>query len=259
MTRPPDFPRSSLVAAATASSPRVLPTPPSPCCRRATVAIISRPAGASAGRSPNGSSPTSTAVRATSPTRPPSARRWRRTPSTSARSVRSAAATSPPQRTRLGAHRRARRSMRKASSAIRRQDTAAFIFPPNATAASIRCCARGVAGTRRTRAGRSWRSPSRICSRVTSGAVRSARLGIVGPMRGRRSLGLCSSLANPGRRIGAPSSRSMLATGSSAATASDQQPGFVEVVATPGGRRGAGTEERRFLVPSDEYRMGRFR
>jgi hypothetical protein len=44
-----------------------------------------------------------------------------------------------------------------------------------------------------------------------------------------------------------------------AATASDQQPGFVEVVATPGGRRGAGTEERRFLVPSDEYRMGRFR
>lgn len=42
------------------------------------------------------------------------------------------------------------------------------------------------------------------------------------------------------------------------AIASDQQPGFVEVVATPGGRRGAGTEERRFLVPSDEYRMGRF-
>ena len=39
---------------------------------------------------------------------------------------------------------------------------------------------------------------------------------------------------------------------------SNQQPGFVEVVATPGGRRGAGTEERRFLVPSDEYRIGRF-
>lgn len=42
------------------------------------------------------------------------------------------------------------------------------------------------------------------------------------------------------------------------AISSDQQPGFVEVVATPGGRRGAGTEERRFLVPSDEYRIGRF-
>ena len=42
------------------------------------------------------------------------------------------------------------------------------------------------------------------------------------------------------------------------AITSDQHPGFVEVVATPGGRRGAATEERRFLVPSDEYRMGRF-
>lgn len=42
------------------------------------------------------------------------------------------------------------------------------------------------------------------------------------------------------------------------AISSDQQPGFVEVIATPGGRRGAGTEERRFLVPSDEYRSGRF-
>jgi uncharacterized protein DUF7007 len=35
-------------------------------------------------------------------------------------------------------------------------------------------------------------------------------------------------------------------------------PGFVETVATPGGKRGPGTEERRFLVPSDEYRVGRF-
>ncbi|MEZ0096588.1 hypothetical protein ABIF25_000170 [Bradyrhizobium elkanii] len=42
------------------------------------------------------------------------------------------------------------------------------------------------------------------------------------------------------------------------AITSDQQPGFVEVVATSGGRRGAGTEERRFLVPSEEYRIGRF-
>jgi hypothetical protein len=33
---------------------------------------------------------------------------------------------------------------------------------------------------------------------------------------------------------------------------------LVEVVATPGGRRGPGTEERRFLVPSDEYEIGRF-
>lgn len=34
--------------------------------------------------------------------------------------------------------------------------------------------------------------------------------------------------------------------------------GFVECIATPGGRRGEGTEERRFLVPSDEYAVGRF-
>src|SRR5579872_1511004 len=34
--------------------------------------------------------------------------------------------------------------------------------------------------------------------------------------------------------------------------------GFVEVIATLGGCRGPGTEERRFLVPSDEYEIGRF-
>ena len=34
--------------------------------------------------------------------------------------------------------------------------------------------------------------------------------------------------------------------------------GFVETVATLGGKRGPGTEERRFLVPSDEYHVGRF-
>ncbi|RUV66073.1 hypothetical protein EOA78_35415 [Mesorhizobium sp. M5C.F.Cr.IN.023.01.1.1] len=39
---------------------------------------------------------------------------------------------------------------------------------------------------------------------------------------------------------------------------SDHEKGFVEVIATPGGKRGPGTEERRFLVPSEEYRIGRF-
>ncbi|WP_292576551.1 hypothetical protein [Mesorhizobium sp.] len=42
------------------------------------------------------------------------------------------------------------------------------------------------------------------------------------------------------------------------AITSDQQKGFVECVATPGGKRGPGTEERRFLVPSGEYEIGRF-
>ncbi|MFC2253525.1 hypothetical protein ACETRX_28065 [Labrys portucalensis] len=42
------------------------------------------------------------------------------------------------------------------------------------------------------------------------------------------------------------------------AITSDQQAGFVEVVATLGGKRGPGTEERRFLVPSAEYSIGRF-
>ncbi|MFU0505240.1 DUF7007 domain-containing protein [Pseudaminobacter sp. NGMCC 1.201702] len=42
------------------------------------------------------------------------------------------------------------------------------------------------------------------------------------------------------------------------AIVSDHQPGFTEVIATPGGKRGLGSEERRFLVPSGEYRVGRF-
>lgn len=42
------------------------------------------------------------------------------------------------------------------------------------------------------------------------------------------------------------------------AIASTHEPGFVEAVATLGGRRHPGTEERRFLVPSDEYHVGRF-
>lgn len=43
----------------------------------------------------------------------------------------------------------------------------------------------------------------------------------------------------------------------SAITTVDEE-GFVEVVATPGGRRGLGVQERRFLVPSDEYKTGPF-
>jgi hypothetical protein len=42
------------------------------------------------------------------------------------------------------------------------------------------------------------------------------------------------------------------------AIASGHQTGFVECVATPGGRRGAATEERRFLVPAAEYAVGQF-
>ena len=39
---------------------------------------------------------------------------------------------------------------------------------------------------------------------------------------------------------------------------SDHEKGFVECIATLGARRGVGTEERRFLVPADEYDIGRF-
>lgn len=42
------------------------------------------------------------------------------------------------------------------------------------------------------------------------------------------------------------------------AIASEQQKGFVECIATQGGKRGPGTEERRFLVPTAEYDIGRF-
>ncbi|WP_315927635.1 DUF7007 domain-containing protein [Mesorhizobium sp. SP-1A] len=42
------------------------------------------------------------------------------------------------------------------------------------------------------------------------------------------------------------------------AITSDHEKGYVECIATPGGKRGAGTEERRFLVPVEEYEIGRF-
>lgn len=42
------------------------------------------------------------------------------------------------------------------------------------------------------------------------------------------------------------------------AITSDQRTRFVECIATLGGKRGADTEERRFLVPVDEYDIGRF-
>lgn len=42
------------------------------------------------------------------------------------------------------------------------------------------------------------------------------------------------------------------------AITSDHKQGFVECIATLGARRGVGTEERRFLVPADEYDIGRF-
>lgn len=39
---------------------------------------------------------------------------------------------------------------------------------------------------------------------------------------------------------------------------SDQHPGFAEVIATQGGRHGIEVERRRFLIPSGEYKIGRF-
>lgn len=39
---------------------------------------------------------------------------------------------------------------------------------------------------------------------------------------------------------------------------SDQHRGFTEVIATRGGRRDPQSEERRFLLPSGEYKVGRF-
>lgn len=42
------------------------------------------------------------------------------------------------------------------------------------------------------------------------------------------------------------------------AITSEQHKGFVECLATPGGKRAPGTEERRFLVLSAEYEIGRF-
>ena len=43
-----------------------------------------------------------------------------------------------------------------------------------------------------------------------------------------------------------------------AAITSSHRHAFVECVATIGGQRGGGTEERRFLVPARDYEVGRF-
>lgn len=43
-----------------------------------------------------------------------------------------------------------------------------------------------------------------------------------------------------------------------AAIHSDQHRGFTEVVATRGGQRDLAIEERRFLIPSAEYKSGPF-
>ena len=43
-----------------------------------------------------------------------------------------------------------------------------------------------------------------------------------------------------------------------AAVSSDRFPGFVETVATPGGKRGPGIERYGFLIPSAEYEPGLF-
>ncbi|MET4185315.1 hypothetical protein ABIB94_007448 [Bradyrhizobium sp. JR7.2] len=262
-----------MVAAATASSPRVLPTPPSPCCRRATVAIISRPAGASAGRSPNGSSPTSTAVRATSPTRPPdfhgrsgdladeaafrakvaeNADHQREKRALGRRDIASTANTpwGPSQGATVyaegvvchstaghgGFHLSAERnrsvhSMLRARGGWYEEDEGwsivAITFPNLFTSYERRCAERTIRD--------SWPD-----------AWEAIFGTVLQPGESREKDRRAFEQEHAGDWIVV------------AATASDQQPGFVEVVATPGGRRGAGTEERRFLVPSDEYRMGRF-
>jgi hypothetical protein len=61
--------------------------------------------------------------------------------------------------------------------------------------------------------------------------------------------------ANPTRRIGARDHSSDWVVIS--AIRSDQDPGMTECVATLGGNR-RGPEQRRYLVPSDEYDPGRF-
>jgi hypothetical protein len=95
----------------------------------------------------------------------------------------------------------------------------------------------------------------------------SSRLSARRPLRWRRPAtgGIISSQlgASPARWA---SGRAAISTDIPAkrdwivvsAITSKHAPGFVETVATPGGKRGPGTEERRFLVASDEYQMGRF-
>ena len=118
--------------------------------------------------------------------------------------------------------------------------------------------ARGAAGTKRTAHGRLSRKRFRNCSRITNGVapIRPSATGI--PTHGRRSYSrplLPGESHEKDRRAFERDHASDWIVIS--AIRSDHQRGMTECVATLGGDRRA-AEQRRYLVPSDEYQIGRF-
>ncbi len=142
----------------------------------------------------------------------------------------------------LGRPARARPSMPRASRRIRPPAMAASGSRPSETARSTPCCARPAAGTRKMPNGRSSRSPSPICSptferRCAERTVKDSwprRLG--GDLRG-------DPAARRIPREGPPCLRDARMPGDwivISAITSKHAAGFVEVVATLGGKRVAG-------------------
>lgn len=114
-----------------------------------------------------------------------------------------------------------------------------------------------AAGTRKMKAGRSSPSPSRTCSPPSSGAAPERTIKDSWPEAWERIFG---TILAPGesrekdRR--AFEQRDAGAWIGISAITSNHEKGMIEVVATTGSRRSPGTEERRFLIPSEEYRSG---
>jgi hypothetical protein len=131
--------------------------------------------------------------------------------------------------------------------------------PRTETEKSTLCSAPQADGTKRMNAGRSSPSPSRTSSPPSSGATPSRTIKDSWPDAWEAIFGTIlaagESRTKDQRAFEAEHAADWIVV---SAITSDQQKGFVECVATPGGKRGPGTEERRFLVPSGEYEIGRF-
>lgn len=134
-----------------------------------------------------------------------------------------------------------------------------FICRRSEIANSMTCSVPTAAGMKRTAIGRPSPNPSRSSSRTSRRRVRKRRSAT-----GTRTTweAIHGRVLEPGQSA-KRDERAFFEKHTDdwvvvSAIRSEHQAGFTEVIATPGGKRGPGTEERRFLVPTDEYHVGRF-
>ena len=195
---------------------------------------------------------------ASSTTRTPSGPASVRMPNISNSVPRSGVGKSAPVRIRPGGPRRAPPSMQTALSVIRPLVTAASISMPPTMRRSTLPCARRTAGTRKIAPGRRSRRPSRVSSPITNSAAPTGPSETGIPTRGKPSMDAAFRPAKfhekDRRNFERDHSSNWVVI---SAIRSDQHPGMTECVATLGGNR-RGPEQRRYLVPSDEYDPGRF-